>query len=112
MLERARLTWETAEIGKTPSELSTGLLRFSRNPFRSDTELWFAMAESGPAVVEIFDLRGRRIRTLLDEFRRAGIHRVGWDGRDGRGAGVASGVYYVRLRTGAGTSSQPVTRVR
>jgi hypothetical protein len=112
MLEQARLTWEAAEIGKTPSDLSTGLLRFSRNPFRSDTELWFAMAEPGTAVVEVFDLRGRRVRTLLEDFRRAGIHRVSWDGRDAGGAGVASGVYYVRLRSSAGTSTRPVTRVR
>jgi hypothetical protein len=111
-LDRARVVWETEQFGLSAETLSTGLLRFSQNPFRNQTIVSFAMAATGPARVEVFDLRGRRVRTILDEVRRTGIHHVGWDGRDGRGAAVASGVYFVRLETSTGTSTERLTRVR
>ena len=112
MLDRARIAWETEQVGLTPENLSTALLRFSENPFSRDTVIGFSMAATGPARVEVFDLRGRRVRTLLDEVRRTGIHFVGWDGRDRRGASVASGIYFVRLETASGTSTERLTRVR
>ena len=110
--ERARLAWEAVSIGVAPGKLSTGIVRFSRNPFRSKTELSFVLAEPGPVRVDVFDLRGRRVRTLIDETRRAGVHRVGWSGRDANGAEVASGVYLVRLQTPRVVESTAITRVR
>jgi hypothetical protein len=111
-LDRARITWESEQVGLTAETLTTGLLRFSENPFQSETLVSFAMSSTGPARVVVFDLRGRRVRTLLDAVRQTGIHHVGWDGRDGRGAPVASGVYFVRLETSSGTSTERLTRVR
>jgi hypothetical protein len=110
--ERARLAFEAESIGVAPGELSTGMVRFSRNPFRSETELSFVLAEPGPVRVDIFDLRGRRVTTLIDETRRAGVHRIGWSGRDAKGAEVASGVYLVRLQTVHEVESRAITRVR
>lgn len=112
ILDRARVTWEAERVGLTPETLSDSLVRFSANPFRGQTEISFALSATGPALVEVFDLRGRRIKTLLDEVRRAGVHAVAWEGRDARGADVASGVYLVRLQTETGTSTERVTRVR
>ena len=45
----------------------------------------------------VLDLAGREVRRLVDGQRNAGDHAVRWDGRDGRGAEVASGTYLVRL---------------
>jgi hypothetical protein len=110
--ERARLAWEAESIGVVPDGLSTGIVRFSQNPFRNDTELSFVLAEAGPVKVDVFDLRGRRVRTLIDETRRAGVHRIGWSGRDSNGAEVASGVYLVRLQSAHEVESTAITRVR
>lgn len=112
ILDEARIAWESARVGLNPETLASGLVRFSANPFRAWTEISFALASPGPARVTVYDLRGRRVRTLLDDVRRAGIHQVPWDGRDRRGASVASGVYLVRLETNAGTSTERITRVR
>jgi flagellar hook assembly protein FlgD len=48
----------------------------------------------------VFDVRGRRIRTLVDETLSAGEHARGWDGTNQRGEPVASGVYFYRLTAG------------
>ena len=49
----------------------------------------------------VYDLLGQRVRTLVDEWLEAGPHRVAWDGRDGAGTSVATGVYMYKLRSGS-----------
>ena len=67
------------------------------NPFNPSTTLRFELQREGQAQLVIFDLAGRKVRTLLDESRTAGTHEVAWDGRADNGQRVASGVYLVRL---------------
>ena len=50
--------------------------------------------------MHVFDVRGRRVRSLLDEDLAAGHHTVIWDGLDGGGRPTASGVYFVRVASG------------
>jgi len=70
------------------------------NPFNPETEIRFQLLEASHVVVKIFNLVGAEIRTLADEQREAGYHRVHWDGRDKNGKAVASGIYLYRLQTG------------
>jgi hypothetical protein len=75
------------------------------NPFNPRTEIRFAQAAAGPVRLEIFDARGRLVRTLLNEVRAAGSQSVVWNGGDDAGREVASGVYLVRLATASGTTT-------
>jgi flagellar hook assembly protein FlgD len=52
-------------------------------------------------MLDVFDLTGRRVRTLLTGEVGTGNHSVQWDGRDERGSSVGSGVYFYRLRLGS-----------
>lgn len=70
------------------------------NPFRAGTAIRFTSAQAGDAELVVYDLLGRRQRTLLHETLPAGEHAVRWDGRDDAGAKVAPGVYLYRLRLG------------
>ncbi|MHB8079405.1 MAG: MXAN_6640 family putative metalloprotease [Candidatus Krumholzibacteriia bacterium] len=70
------------------------------NPFRRSTEVGFALAAPGRATVEIVDLQGRRVRTLLRGDLPAGPATVPWDGLDEAGRAVPSGPYLVRLSSG------------
>ncbi len=58
-----------------------------------------ALPESSPVRVDVFDVNGRRVRTLADEELPSGVHLLAWDGRSAGGAPVASGIYFARLRT-------------
>jgi len=49
----------------------------------------------------VYDVRGRKVRSLVSRPEAAGLREVRWDGRDDRGQRVASGVYFVRLRAEA-----------
>jgi hypothetical protein len=77
------------------------LLGAAPNPFNPSTELRFELERSGAVTLEIYDVGGRRVRTLLDgAWRGAGEHAATWDGRDDRRRALSSGTYIGRLRAG------------
>ena len=83
----------------TPSAFT--LLQNYPNPFNPSTTIRFSVSQGGSAMLEIYDLTGRHVRTLLSGEVSAGTHSVQWDGRDERGSSVGSGVYFYRLRLGS-----------
>jgi hypothetical protein len=68
------------------------------NPFAGATGLAYALPERVRVELDVFDVRGRRLRRLLVGVREAGEGRVEWNGRDERGRRVEPGVYLCRLR--------------
>lgn len=68
------------------------------NPFNPATTLRFSIPRGGHVQLVVFDARGRRVCTLVDEERAPGVHDVVWRGEDDDGRAVASGVYFARLR--------------
>jgi len=70
------------------------------SPFNPTTTVKFELRKAGHVVVDVYDVNGRQIRTLVDEHRPAGEYDAFWDGRDNRGRSISSGVYFVRMRSG------------
>lgn len=75
------------------------------NPFNPHTTIPLSLARSETVVLEILRADGRRIRVLYSGELPAGRHEFPWDGRDGRGASLASGVYLVRISDPAGAAT-------
>lgn len=70
------------------------------NPFNPVTTIYFDIPEPAEVRLDIFDIRGRKIRTLItEEYRGAGAHHIQWDGLDDAGLNLSSGVYIYRLST-------------
>ena len=87
--------------------LGISLSRPMPNPFRDATELEFATPLDGErAAIRIYYLRGRLVRTLLDEAAAYGRHVARWDGTDDSGRSVASGVYFCSLEQGGAYLTQ------
>ena len=82
------------------------------NPFNPRTTVSFDLPESQRARVVIYGIDGRQLRMLLDAQLPAGSHALVWDGQDGAGQAVASGVYVCRLETSGKTQSVRMTLVR
>ena len=70
------------------------------------------LPREGPVALNVYDLLGRRVRTLVDRVLPAGEQRVLWDGRDASGQAVAPGVYFARLWTPQGARLTRVVRLR
>jgi hypothetical protein len=69
------------------------------NPFNPSTTIAFSISERSNVELSIYDLRGRRIRTLIRGEISPGDHTVVWDGTDERGGRIGSGSYFYRITT-------------
>ena len=69
------------------------------NPFNPSTTIQFALPEATHVRLEIYNVAGQRVRTLIDALRPAGHHIVHWNGRSDQEQPVASGLYLYRLTT-------------
>ena len=67
------------------------------NPFNPKTTIYFQLAKAGRVSLKIYDVRGRLVRTLVDEHRKPGYYEETWAGKDDRGHGMASSVYLYRF---------------
>lgn len=76
-------------------QLTTRLDPPRPDPSATLTEFAFVLARDGPVRLQVFDLKGRRVHTLVDGFRPAGDHRVSWDGSREGVAAAPAGVYFV-----------------
>ena len=74
------------------------------NPFNPVTTISYLLPSGGDVLLQVFDVNGREIRRLVDGYVEAGEWSVVWDGSNERGEAVASGVYFVRLRSGSESS--------
>jgi hypothetical protein len=76
------------------------------NPFNPSTTIGYYLPEKCPVKLEVYDISGRRIAGLIDKELGKGSYTVEWNGRDGRGNPVASGIYFYRLIAGKQTISK------
>jgi len=92
-----------AEIPTLPPALLTA----APNPFSSSTVVHFALEHDAHVRVDVVDVQGRLIQTLVDEVRQAGDVAVHWDGSH-----MANGIYYVRAKTPTRTTTVSLTHIR
>ena len=93
------LTLNGTSSGTTmPTE--TKLFPVTPNPFSKQAVLRFSLAKAGPVGLAIYSVDGRRVNTIVDGIRPAGLHSVSWNGADSHGSPVRAGVYYAKLRVG------------
>lgn len=93
-----RFLFETEAV-QTPL-LPLSLAQNRPNPFNPSTTIIFHLPEAARVALEVFDVNGRCVRVLRDCAMQRGEHSVEWDGRDGRGKALSSGVYFYRLTCG------------
>ncbi|MHB2148586.1 T9SS type A sorting domain-containing protein [Calditrichota bacterium LG25] len=69
------------------------------NPFNNQTAIVFKLEERSRVTLEVFDMRGEKVRALLSDVRGPGIYRIFWEGKNDAGQTVSSGLYLYRLKT-------------
>jgi hypothetical protein len=98
-------TWEqTSNTNGVPAV--TALTGNYPNPFNPETTINFSMSEAGMVNIEIYNIKGQRVKTLVSEDMDAGNHSLVWNGRDNNNNPVSSGVYFYKMVTGKYTSTK------
>jgi FlgD Ig-like domain len=95
-----------------PPERDTRVaFRAQNNPAVGEAEFEYVLAGAAPVTLEIFDLRGRRVRRI-ESSGESGINNASWSGRDDAGEAVAGGVYFAVMRTSLQTARTRFVLVR
>ncbi len=71
------------------------------NPFNPTTRISYTIADRGLVSIDVFDILGRQVATLVNEVQPAGSYEITWNGRNTENLPVTSGVYFYRLRSGS-----------
>jgi hypothetical protein len=87
------------EVNSAPLPDAVVLHQNVPNPFNPSTTIYYDLPKDANVTVQIFDVSGRLLRTLVQSHQMAGSRSVMWDGRDNRGQLAPTGVYFVRLHT-------------
>jgi hypothetical protein len=82
------------------------------NPFNPTTTISYGLPNDSDVRVDIFNLLGQRIITLVNEHQNAGFKSVVWDGRDGAGKTVSSGVYFYKIDAGSFHESKKMVMLK
>ncbi len=82
------------------------------NPFNPETTIRFSITRDTHVSVAIYNVTGQLVRSLTDEYHRAGSYELRWDGRDRRGLPLASGIYFCQLRSGQSAALKKMVLIR
>jgi hypothetical protein len=107
--------WTSPTSAPRPAGTGTRALELAPpwpNPSRAETLIEFELGARARVVLDVFDVRGRRVRRLAEGWYPAGRHRTRWRGDDHHGRPVGTGVYLVRIEGDRARAIRRVVRIR
>jgi flagellar hook assembly protein FlgD len=82
------------------------------NPFNPVTVIQYELPEATRVRIDVFNLAGRLVKTIVDEGQQPGYKSVAWDGTNADGQKVASGVYLYRMQAGSYESEKTMVLLK
>lgn len=101
-----------ANAAITPAVPLHSFMRIGPNPVSTTASIDYSVMQSGMVELSIYDVSGRRIRSLVSGATSAGTFRIDWDARNDGGQGVANGIYFAKLRTSTQTLGKTIVIAR
>ncbi len=110
----ARLNRTVVGIADDAAEIPTefALAQNYPNPFNPETEIRYALPQAERVTIEIFNVLGQKVRTLLSAQQNAGYYNVRWNGRDNNGRLAGSGLYIYRISAGSFVAARKMILLR
>jgi hypothetical protein len=82
------------------------------NPFNPSTTIRYTLAHSASVELEIYNILGQRIKTLVKTVQPIGVYSVDWNGENEEGKQSPSGIYYYRIKTSEFTAVKKMTLIK
>lgn len=99
-------------VGDSPSPARFDMFPNYPNPFNPNTTIGYRIPDAGHVRLEIYDVEGRLLATLVDEQQAAGHYTSTWEGVDSSGKKLASGTYFARLEFAGGVRSRTIVLLK
>jgi hypothetical protein len=110
VVEASPVEWEEVDLTQRPTDF--GLRQNFPNPFNPTTIIQYALPKTSQVKVEVYNILGQKLRTLVDETQEPGYKTINWDGKDDDGGEVSSGVYFCRIQAGDFVKSRKMTLLK
>ena len=91
--------WNIIQVPDYADGMGVRLYQNYPNPFNQKTHITFETEINDVVSLQIFNLNGQWIKTLLNDYLYSGFHSIEWDGKDENNISLSSGIYYYKLRT-------------
>jgi len=101
-----------SETNETAVPAKGRLLGNYPNPFNPETTISFDIVSAGNVRIDIFNLKGQKVRTVTDKHFGSGSHKVVWNGDDDAGHGVSSGIYFYQMQADGVVSSKKMVLMK
>ncbi|MCB5259909.1 MAG: FlgD immunoglobulin-like domain containing protein [Candidatus Cloacimonadaceae bacterium] len=98
--------WVSNDDPVAPGLKQLTLFQNYPNPFNPTTTISYYLPEAAKVRIDIYNIRGQLVKTLINTGQEAGLHQIAWNGRDMNNRNVASGVYLYRLGIPNGSQSR------
>jgi len=82
------------------------------NPFNPETTISYSVKERGPVTIEIYNVKGQLVKTVVKGIQEPGNHTIVWNGTDDNGRSVSSGVYYYKMQAGKYSSTKKMIMMK
>ncbi len=92
--------------------VTTRLYKNYPNPFNPETTISFDLPQRGKVELVVYNLKGQKVKSLINKEIDKGTHKIIWNGRNSQGKEVASGVYYYRLSCGNYTKTNKMVLMK
>ena len=94
-----------SDTGKNPDSFE--VLGAYPNPFNPDTTVSFTLDQPGNITVDVFNVAGQKVDTLIESIMNTGRHDITW-----KAGAMSSGVYFIRVHNGFNVKTVPVTLLK
>lgn len=91
-------TYFTEERNDTPELIKFEAQNYP-NPFNPETQIRYSLPEEGDVKITVYNIKGQKVKTLVNEHKNMGHHNVTWKGKNANGNKVGSGVYFYKVKT-------------
>ena len=102
--------YETEETPELPQTYS--LSSNYPNPFNPETTISFSLPQASDVSLNVYNVKGQLVKTLINEQKELGNHSVIWAGKDNNDRKVASGVYFYRINAGEFTDMKKMILIK
>ena len=102
----------TQQLRKTDLPQKSALLQNYPNPFNPSTTIAFQLHKPAKVEIEVYNILGQKVATVIDKFYNAGIYKIKWDATNDYGGRLTSGIYLYRLKAGKVTQVKKLLLLR
>ena len=106
------IEYTVSETDNIIKPIKSALIGSYPNPFNPSTTIKYSLSSPSYLQMDIYNIKGQKVKSLVNEYRHAGDHSIIWNGTDENGKDVGSGVYFYRMKAEGYVSTKKMVMMK